>query len=143
MNNPRCCQNLRRSWAFLPYDEKIRTLRYLVKHRRKLVGERTRLSDRLTALLKGYFPQVLNWFPDLRTLLVCDFLSRWPTLDEVKRVRTSTLEAFFRKHNSNRKQAVENRINSIRESKPLTTDKAVIKTSAMMARAMAAQVTLN
>jgi len=126
--------------AWLPDDEKTRTLRYLVEHRRKLVGERTRLSNRLTALLKGYFPQILDWFPDLRTLLVCDFLTRWPTLDEVRRVRTSTLETFFRKHNSNRKQAVENRINSIKESKPLTTDKAVIKTSAMMARAMAAQM---
>jgi Transposase len=82
--------------AWLPDDEKTRTLRYLVEHRRKLIGERTRLSNRLTALLKGYFPQILEWFPGLRTLLVCDFIIRWPTLGEVKRAKRPTLEKFFR-----------------------------------------------
>jgi transposase len=128
--------------AWLPDDEKTRTLRYLVEHRRKLVGERTRLSNRLTALLKGYFPQILEWFPDLRTLLVCDFITRWPILDEVKRAKRPTLEKFFRQHNSNRKQTVESRLKSIKESEPLTTDKAVIKSSAIMARAMAGQMKL-
>src|ERR1051326_7962387 len=52
-----------------PDDEKTRTLQYLVEHRRRLIGDRTRLSNRLTAALKGYFPQVLDWFPDIRTRL--------------------------------------------------------------------------
>jgi len=64
-----------------PDDEQTRTLRYLVEHRRRLVGDRTRLSNRLTSLLKCYFPQLLWWFPDLSTVLVCDFLLRWPALD--------------------------------------------------------------
>src|SRR2546430_13354043 len=45
-----------------------------------LINDRTRVSNRLTALLKGYFPQVLGWFEDIRTQLVCDFLERWPQL---------------------------------------------------------------
>lgn len=52
--------------AWLPDDEKTRTLQYLVEHRRRLVGDRSRSSNRLTSLLKGYFPQVLDWFPDPR-----------------------------------------------------------------------------
>jgi len=43
------------------------------------VNDRTRISNRLTALLKAYFPQVLGWFDDVRTTLVCDFLVLWPT----------------------------------------------------------------
>jgi len=121
-------------------DEKTRSLQHLVEHRRKLVGERTRLSNRLTALLKGYFPQVLEWFPDPRTLLVCDFLTRWPTLSAVKRARRKTLEQFFRAHDSNRHEAVERRIKSIKESLPLVTDQAVVKSSALLAAAYATQM---
>jgi len=47
--------------AWLPDDEKTRTLKYLVEHRRRLVGDKTRISNRMTALLKLYFPQVLVW----------------------------------------------------------------------------------
>ena len=126
--------------AWLPEDEKSRTLAYLVEHRRKLVGERTRLSNRLTALLKGYFPQILEWFPDLRTLLVCDFLTRWPTLSDVKRVQKRTLEKFFRQHNSYRQETVERRIKAIKKSLPLVTDQAVVKSSAMLAAAYATQM---
>jgi transposase len=47
--------------AWTPNDEKKRTLQLLAEHRRRLVGDQTRISNRLTALLKGYFPQVLEW----------------------------------------------------------------------------------
>ncbi len=42
--------------AWQPDDEQTRCLRYLVEHRRRLVDDRTRLSNRLTSLLKLYFP---------------------------------------------------------------------------------------
>jgi transposase len=127
-----------RPWQ--PDDEKTRSLRHPAEHRRKLIGERTRLSNRLTALLKGYFPQVLEWFPDPRTILVCDFLTRWPTLEAVKRAHRKTLEQFFRTHNSNRQEAVGRRIKSIKESLPLVTDQAVVKSSALLAVAYATQM---
>jgi len=126
--------------AWQPDDEKTRTLAYLVEQRRKLIGERTRISNRLTALLKGYFPQVLQWFPDLRTLLVCDFLSRWPTLESVQRAQKRTLEKFFREHNSNRQEMVERRLSAIKAGVPLTTDQAVVRSSTLMAQALAAQM---
>jgi transposase len=126
--------------AWLPDDELTRRLQHLVEHRRKLVGERTRLSNRLTALLKSYFPQVLQWFPDVRTVIVCDFLSKWPTLEAVKRAKIATLLKFFRQHNSNRQEAVERRIKSIKESLPLVTDQAVVKSSAMLAAAYTTQM---
>lgn len=52
--------------VWLPDDDKTRTLQYLVEHRRRVVSDRTRISNRMTALLKLYFPQVLEWFPDVR-----------------------------------------------------------------------------
>jgi len=125
---------------WLPDDEKTRTLQYLVEHRRRLVNDRTRISNRLTALLKAYFPQVLTWFDDIRTILVCDLLTTWPTLEAIKRVKPVTLEKFFHEHNSVRTDTNQRRIASIKEARPLTTDKAVINSSVMMTRALASQM---
>jgi len=127
-----------RAWA--PDDEQTRTLRLLVEHRRRLVSDQTRTSDRLTSLLKCYFPQVLEWFPDIRTEMVCDFLLRWPELSALKRVRRETLLKFFRSHNSVRRETLEARLASIKAAVPLTTDGAVLRSSAAMAKALAAQM---
>jgi len=126
--------------AWLPDSERTRTLQLLVEHRRRLVSDQTRASNRLTALLKGYFPQVLAWFPDIRTALVCEFLLRWSSLNALRGVRRATLLKFFRSHNSHRKDTLDARLDAIKEAAPLTTDAAVINSSVMMARALASQM---
>jgi transposase len=126
--------------AWQPDSEQTRTLRYLVEHRRRLVDDRTRTSNRMTSLLKCYFPQVLEWFPSIRTTLVCDFLLRWPSLDSLHGVRRETLSKFFRSHNSVRREALEKRVMAIKEAVPLVTDRAVIASSVLMMRALAAQM---
>ena len=126
--------------AWLPDEDKTRTLQLLVEHRRRLVGDQTRPSNRLTALLKGYFPQVLQWFPDIRTNLVCEFLLRWSSLDALRGGRRATLLKFMRSHNSHRKETLDARLDAIKAAAPLTTDAAVINSSVMMARALASQM---
>ena len=126
--------------ALSPDDERTRALRLLVEHRRRLVSDRTRISNRLTALLKCYFPQVLEWFPDPRTTLVCDFLLRWPELSALKHTRRETLLKFFRSHRSVRRDTLEARLAAIRAAVPLTTDGAVLRSSSVMARALCAQL---
>lgn len=107
---------------------------------RRLVSDQTRINNRLTALLKGYFPQVLQWFPDIRTMMVCDFLLRWTSLDALKGVRRTTLEKFFREHHSQRQETIEKRLAAITAAVPLTTDKAVLNASVVMVKALAAQM---
>jgi transposase len=126
--------------AWHPDDEQTRTLRYLVEHRRRLVGDRTRFSNRMTSLLKCYFPQVLAWFPELTTVLVCDFLLRWPALERMQGVKRTTLLNFFRAHHSVRSDTLEKRLTAIKESVPLTTDRAIIDSSVLMITALAAQL---
>jgi transposase len=123
-----------------PDDDQTRTLRYLVEHRRRLIGDRTRISNRMTSLLKCYFPQVLSWFPDLATVLVCDFLLRWPALERLRGVKRTTLLNFFRAHHSVRADTLEKRLAAIKESVPLTTDRAIINSSVLMITALAAQM---
>jgi transposase len=126
--------------AWVPDSEQTRTLQLLVEHRRRLVSDQTRISNRLTALLKGYFPQILAWFPDIRTTLVCDFLLRWPSLDALKGVRRTTLKKFFCAHNSHRTETIAARLTAIKEAIPLVTDRAVINSSVLMVKALAAQM---
>jgi transposase len=126
--------------AWRPDEAKTRTLPYLVEHRRRLVNDRTRISNRMTARLQAYVPQVLQWFDDIRTTLVCDVLLRWPTCESIKKVRPATLAKFFHEHHSMRKETISNRIAAIKEAVPLTTDQAVITSSGLMLKALATQM---
>ena len=131
-------RNRLRAWR--PDHAKTRTRQYLVEPRRRLVNDRPRISHRLTALLKAYFPQALQGFDDLRTRLVCDGLRRWPTVEALQKVRPPTLEKFVHEHHSVRKETIAHRIAAIKEAIPLGTDQAVIHASVLMIQALAAQM---
>ena len=45
-----------------PQSPTMRALAQLVAHRRRLVGDKVRLTNRLTSTLKNSFPHVLQWF---------------------------------------------------------------------------------
>src|SRR6266487_4656697 len=77
-----------------PQSPTMRALAQLVEHRRRVVGDKVRITNRLTSTLKNYFPHVLHWFQEKDTAIFCDFLSRWPTLKAVQLARRSTLDAF-------------------------------------------------
>jgi len=131
-------RNRLRPWH--PDDEKTRTLRLLVEQRRRLINDRTRISNRLTALLKGYFPQVLDWFEDIRTTLVCDFLARWPQLSLLQRARPATINQFLRSHHSTSKATNARRLAEIKSALPLTNDAAVITSSVLNVKVLVAQM---
>lgn len=57
----------------------------MVERRRRTVADRTRLTNRLTALLKAYFPQALDWAGDLRGRAACEFRCAWPSLEACRR----------------------------------------------------------
>lgn len=112
--------------VWVPGCPKHRALRQWVESRRRLVGEKVRLTNRITASLKSYFPQVLDWFEDKDTLVFCDFIEQFP---EVKTAQASTPEAltqFFRDHQVIRKTAIQRRIQQIQDAgPPLTQDEAI------------------
>ena len=105
--------------------------------RRKFVHEKVRYGNRLTAYLKMYFPQVLDWFSAVGSPIVGDFLLRWPTLEKLQKARPDTLRKFFRQHNSGRSDSMERRIQEIREAVPATHDEAVIRSCSKAALSFA------
>jgi len=123
-----------------PSSPAIRALEQMVEHRRRLVADKVRLNNRMSSILKNYFPQVLEWFKDRDTKLFCNFLTRWPTLERVQRARRSTLEHFFHTHHVRSSVLINKRIKGIGAAIALTTDEAVIAPNELLTKALVAQL---
>ena len=126
--------------ALRPQSAAMRKLEKLVEQRRTLVDEVRRVTNRMTAALKEYFPQVLEWFKDKDTLVFCDFVTRWPTLKQAQRARKARLCAFFHEHNVRYAQVVQLRVESIMAASPLTTDPSVIEPNSLFVTSLAQQL---
>jgi transposase len=114
-----------------PDTVETRTLQLLVEDRRQLVNQRTRLSNRLTADLKLYYPQVLQWFEEPYAPVTLDFLERWPTLEELQRARPATLQRFLAEHQCRDEAKNQNRIEGMRKAIAATTDGALVTAGRM------------
>jgi transposase len=112
-----------------PDTAETRTLQLLVEHRRKLVNDRTRFTNRLTSQLKLYFPQILEWFDTIHSPLVGDLLERWPTLQELQKAKPATLRRFLTQHNCRGQEKIDQRLEQIRQAVPATSDFALLTAS--------------
>ena len=126
--------------AWVPDTVESRTLEALCEQRRKLVNQRVALTNRLTSLLKQYFPQALDWVGDVASEQACDFLTQWPTLAVVQRARPTTLQRFYRAHNCRQADVIETRLAAIASARPLTTDAAVVEPLSLAVQAYATQL---
>jgi transposase len=119
-----------------PDTEQTRLVQHLVEGRRKLVNERTRQSNRLTAQLKLYFPQMLDWFDDIDSPLATELLKRWPTLEALQKVRPATVYSFFTQHNCRSHELIEQRLQAIGRAVPAVRDRALIVASVAMTKVL-------
>ena len=83
---------------------------------------------------------MLEWFEQLDTVLVCDFIARWPTLTQVKRARKNTLEKFFHEHHMRYSNVLDARLKSIKAATPLTLDAAVVTPYSLQALVLTDQL---
>src|SRR5262245_50552227 len=123
-----------------PQSATMRALTQLVEHRRRVVGDKVRMTNRLTSTLKNYFPHVLQWLQDKATPIFCAFLSRWPTLKAVQLARRSTLASFFRDHHVRSPEVIARRLQAIRAALPLTADEGGITPNALVVQVLVAQL---
>lgn len=126
----RCHRDRLHLWA--PDDPLTRRLRLLVEERRQAVDDRTRLSNRLTTRLKEAFPQALEWVGELSRAAALKFLAHWPSLASVQQAPRATLRRFYRTHFRLASEALEQRLDQIRQARPLTSDEAVLQTAALL-----------
>ncbi len=119
-----------------PDTPETRLLQRWVEQRRLMVNEKTRQSNRLTACLKLYFPQILKWFENPTVPLVGALLQRWPNLEQLQRAHDGTLRRFFHQHNCRSEELLKERLDAIRQAVPATTDAAVLDAEAMAAHGL-------
>jgi hypothetical protein len=112
--------------ALHPHSVAMRTWPRLVEQRRTLVADQVRRTKRLTDALKPSCPQGLEWCKDKDTVVFCDVLTRWPTLQQAQQARQARLTAFFHEHNVRSPHIVEERLQAILQATPLTFDAGVI-----------------
>jgi len=112
-----------------PDNEQTRILERFVRQRRLLVHDKVRLTNRVTRALKDYYPQVLEWFNEIDTVVFCDFVKQWPNLSKAKRAHKTTLVDFFHAHHVRQTSTINQRVNVIKTAMALTEDKAVIEPS--------------
>ena len=126
--------------AWQPDDALTRQLRLLVEHRRGLVADRTRLTNRLGALLKSYFPQALEWAGELREAAACEFLGSWPSLEAWQAAGRSTQRKFYRRHRRLAAEELEKLLDAIAQAQPLTRDRALVEASVLMTQTWVEQL---
>jgi transposase len=118
-----------------------RVLTALVEARRAAVDLRTQLSNRLKTHLKSYFPQALELVGDhLHTALCCDLLLRWPALQELKRVRATTLERFYIEHRSRQPAVIARRVQLIKAGVPVSAEAALLTSAVLTTQMLAGQL---
>ncbi len=127
-----------RPWR--PETVAARKLQLLCEQRRKLVQHRVALTNRLTSLLKQYFPQALDWVGTLDSRQGCDFLRKWSTLAAVQRARPTTMRRFYQQHNCRRAAVIDDRLAQIATAQPLTTDPAIVDTLSLAVQTYATQL---
>jgi transposase len=111
-----------------------RLLQSLAETRRRLVDEKTRQKNRLTACLKIYFPQILEWFDNIDTPLVAAVLQRWETLPELRHAHAGTLRKFFHAHNCRSEERIRERIEAIQQAMAATEDAAIVESESRKAK---------
>ncbi|MCI0447392.1 IS110 family transposase, partial [bacterium] len=126
--------------ALEPQDPLTLKLRKLVEYRRKIVDQCSSLTRRIQQELKSYFPQSVNWLPELDTQMACDFLTKWPTLEAVKKVKPEVLRNFFRKHNCRKNDLIEWRLKEIKLAVAPTHNQAIISASVLIVKSLVSQL---
>jgi Transposase IS116/IS110/IS902 family len=114
-------------------------LQLLVESRRDAVDDKTRYRHRLTAQRKIFFPQVLDWFSTVDTVVVGQLLKKWPTLEELQQGPASAVAAFLCKHRiPDERIAVLRQL--IRHAVSAVNDRAVLESSVLIVRRMVGQL---
>ncbi|MGJ3248875.1 MAG: IS110 family transposase [Elainellaceae cyanobacterium] len=134
------CQHRDKLTPWAPDSDELRKLRQLVESRRTLVGEKVRLTNRITAALKNYYPQVLDWFRDKDTHVFCEFVEHYPTLPAAQAASENELRAFFKSHRVVRESAIQRRLSQIQTDVPLTEDDSIIEPLQLLVHAWMQQL---
>jgi transposase/transposase IS116/IS110/IS902 family protein len=85
----------RRLQPLVPNSDQGALVAGLVEQRQELVGEKTRLQNQLTAVLKSFYPRLRELFADLDAPTTLAALERFPSPTALKQATRSEWERFW------------------------------------------------
>ena len=118
-----------------------RELATLTEDRRRFVEQRVALANRFMAKLKAYFPVVFELKPARAySAFVVALVAKYPTLEAAQKAGKGRLRKLF--FGKGAKAKIEQRIQLIMETKPLTSDSTLLRTAARQCQVIAKQIQL-
>ncbi len=122
-------------------DPKTRQLGRLLEARRGAVDLRTLLTNMLRDALKSYYPQALQLAgQDLFAPLACQFLLKWPALDQLQKARPETVRKFYYAQRCRRPDLINQRLAAIAQMRPLCADRALIEPAILQVQMLVRQL---
>lgn len=76
----------------------IKELKILTRDHQQLIDDRTRLSNKLTACLKEYYPLALKLFSSVTQKITLQFLKSYPTPQQAQTFTRARLQQFLKKN---------------------------------------------
>ena len=128
--------------SYQPEPTAERKLDQYCRHRRSLRDLATKTELKLISTLKQYFPLAVNLFAEvgMKSEIALNFLSRWPTLEELHRAKAQTVRSFFYAHNSRSQSLIEKRLQLIAQAHPVTDDLALIEPLVLTSKCLVTQL---
>jgi len=122
-----------------PDSEVIRTLKTLLRDRESFVRDQTRLTNRLTACLRQYYPEALDFFEDVAGKTSLDFIAAFPDFAAASRLGRREVKRFLVEHHCHRETQL-GRILEVLASNPTPVPAVVVRTKRQQALAIIQQL---
>jgi len=111
--------------ALQPFQEDYRLLDRLCQDLRKLVDEKTRISNQITSLLKEFYPKALE-LSSSNSHIGIAFLKAFPDPHTLSTCKKKTLAAFLKKHHYTRPYKAEGLLKRVQDP-TIQTDTIMLK----------------
>jgi len=115
-----------------PMNATVQTLKTLLLDREGFVRDQTRLTNRLTACLRQYYPEALELFSDVAGKTALEFLAVYPDFAAAHRLSRKQVQQFLTEHHCHRLKRLE-RIVELLAQEPIAIPAAVIETKRRLA----------
>jgi hypothetical protein len=115
-----------------PMNATVQTLKTLLMDREGFVRDQTRLTNRLTACLRQYYPEALELFSDVAGKTALEFLAAYPDSAAARRLSREQVEQFLTEHHCHRTKRLE-RIVELLAQEPIAVPVTVIETKRRLA----------
>lgn len=115
-----------------PINPAVQTLKTLLVDREGFVRDQTRLTNRLTACLRQYYPEALGLFGDVAGKTALEFLAAYPDSATAHQLSREQVRLFLTEHHCGRARQLE-RMMAVLDQEPIAVPAALVEAKRRLA----------